>query len=195
MWNGQTCQGTPDPSGCQGGGYWFGPDQKAGGGCFCLYGYTLQNGQCVQLQCSGGAVAGVNQCECPSGTQWDGAQCTAPAAPPEPDPSASCAAGTTWDGTQCAATGDATAPPPATPTPVDSPHADGRACRSALLKKGYAPDQLGNCDGTNDRCAVALIGRGFAPDQLPNCRGVDGACAEQVIKKGYAPDQLANCRR
>jgi len=196
VWNGQTCQGTPDPSGCSS-GYWFGPPANAGGGCFCLLGYTSQNGQCVQLQCTGGAVAGDSQCVCPDGTQWDGAQCQALQQQPTCNGGSTwdgsqcvCAAGTTWDGNQCAAQageGDAAQSPPPPPS--------GKQCRARLLQKGFPPDTLSNCDGVSDRCAIAVLNKGYPPDTLANCRGVEGACAEQIIAKGYPPDQLANCRR
>jgi hypothetical protein len=122
--------------------------------------------------CSGGATWDGTQCVCSGGSTWDGTQCV-------------CPENTTWDGTQCS--GAAAPPPP--------PPAGGKQCRAKLLQKGYAPDQLPNCEGVSDRCALAVLNRGYAPDQLANCRGVDGACAEGVMAKGYAPDQLANCRK
>jgi hypothetical protein len=78
-WNGLTCQGTPDPGACAGGAYPFGPPNAIT--CFCLDGFRLDSNQCIQLQCTGGAFAQVDQCVCPNGHQWDGAQCVAP---PEP---------------------------------------------------------------------------------------------------------------
>jgi hypothetical protein len=142
--------------------------------------------------CSGGATWDGTQCVCAAGTAWDGAQCAAQAGDAPVCNGGStwdgaqcvCPAGTTWDGAQCAG---AAAPPP--------PPAGGKQCRAKLLQKGYAPDQLPNCEGVSDRCALAVLNRGYAPDQLANCRGVDGACAEGVIAKGYAPDQLVNCRK
>jgi hypothetical protein len=75
-WNGLTCQGTPIAGACSGGGYPFGPQKQ----CMCLDGYGLNNGQCIELNCTGGSVPRVNQCVCPDGTDWDAGanQCVAP---------------------------------------------------------------------------------------------------------------------
>src|SRR5690242_10641268 len=62
-WNGLTCQGTPIAGTCGGGSYPFGPPGYEQ--CLCLDGYMLSNQQCVELQCTGGAVAQVDQCVCP----------------------------------------------------------------------------------------------------------------------------------
>jgi hypothetical protein len=98
QWNGLTCQGTPDPTGCQGGSYLFGPvGQQA---CHCMLGTTLDgNGQCVALQCTGGAVAGDSQCVCPEGTSWDGSQCAAPQV--QQPVASSCTGGAVQSGDQC----------------------------------------------------------------------------------------------
>ena len=124
-----------------------------------------------QPACTGGSQWDGSQCVCPAGTSWDGSQCA-------------CPAGSQWDGSQCVADQPASAPQASS----------GDRCRTALINKGYAPDQLPNCEGVNDRCAVALIHKGYEPGRLIECRGVDGKCAEAMLMKGYAPDQLINCR-
>gem|GEM_PF-774274 len=83
-WNGLACQGTPVAENCGGGGFAFGP--PGGYQCFCLDGFRSDNGQCVELQCTGGAVAQVDQCGCPNGQSWDGAQCVDPPPPAPADP-------------------------------------------------------------------------------------------------------------
>ena len=83
-WNGLACQGTPIAENCGGGAYAFGP--AGAQQCFCLDGFRADNGQCVELQCSGGAVAQIDQCVCPNGQSWDGAQCVEPPPPVQPDP-------------------------------------------------------------------------------------------------------------
>lgn len=83
-WNGLACQGTPLAETCGGGAYAFGP--QGASQCFCLDGFRANNGQCIELQCSGGAVAQIDQCVCPNGQSWDGAQCVEPPPPVAPDP-------------------------------------------------------------------------------------------------------------
>jgi hypothetical protein len=85
-WNGQACMGTPSVESCTGGAYAFGPPQDQR--CFCLDGFAVVNGQCVQLQCTGGSFAQVDHCVCPGVTIWDPAQslCVAPA-PEQPQDS------------------------------------------------------------------------------------------------------------
>jgi hypothetical protein len=82
-WNGQTCQGTASAGNCAGGAFAFGPPQDQR--CFCLDGFRLDNGQCVELQCTGGSFAQVDQCVCPNGTSWDNTQCVAPPEQPQGD--------------------------------------------------------------------------------------------------------------
>jgi hypothetical protein len=136
-WNGLSCQGTPIAESCGGGGYAFGP--QGGYQCFCLDGFRWDGSQCLELQCSGGAVAQVDTCACPNGQSWDGAQCVDPPPPPDPgtpsdgDPTASvcpdgecaCPDGTVANGSECVTpqAGVPAVPPPA-PTPIrrERPH-------------------------------------------------------------------------
>lgn len=78
-WSGTSCQGAPSADTCTGGAYAFGP--PAATQCFCLDGYTFDNGQCVALNCTGGMVALVNSCVCPLDTSWNGTECAAPPPP------------------------------------------------------------------------------------------------------------------
>jgi hypothetical protein len=78
-WNGQACMGTPLAETCGGGAYAFGPANRSQ--CFCLDGFRVDNGQCVELQCTGGAFAQVDHCACPNNQVWDNEQCVTP---PEP---------------------------------------------------------------------------------------------------------------
>ena len=220
IWNGLTCQGTPDPSGCSGGSYLFGPAGSAS--CHCMLGSTVNNGECVALQCTGGAVAGDTECVCPNGTQWDGAQCAAPQLQCNGGAVASgdqcvCPEGTAWDGSQCAAaqaqptvtctggavaSGDQCVCPDATAwdgtscvasvAPAPAPR---RTCKSVMAEKNYEPGQWRLCNGVNERCAIALLDKNYEPGRLPLCRGVDGACAETLLAKNYEPGQLVNCKR
>jgi len=185
IWNGLACQGTPDPSGCSGGSYLFGPAGSAS--CHCMLGSTVNNGECVALQCTGGAVAGDTECVCPNGTQWDGAQCAAPQLQCNGGAVASgdqcvCPDATAWDGTSCVAS---VAPAPA----------PRRTCKSVMAEKNYEPGQWRLCNGVNERCAIALLDKNYEPGRLPLCRGVDGACAETLLAKNYEPGQLVNCKR
>jgi hypothetical protein len=197
QWNGLTCQGTPDPTGCAGGSFLFGPAGSSS--CHCMLGTTLDStGTCVALQCTGGAVAGDTECVCPADTQWDGSQCVG-AQPQEvavsDPPSTSCASGTvasgdqclcpdgtSWDGTQCVSAPSA-------------PPRSSRACRLLMIKKGYSPNDLANCDGVDDRCAVAMLNHGYSPHDVTNCQGVDGKCAEALLAKMGSPHDVANCPR
>jgi hypothetical protein len=212
QWNGLTCQGTPDGTGCQGNAYLFGP--VGAQSCHCMLGNTLDSsGTCVALQCTGGAVPGDTQCVCPNNGTWDGAQCQAAAAAPQCSGGAvpngdqcACPDGTTWDGTNCvaAAQPDVAAPPQC----PDGSSWDGtqcvaaqvapaprRTCRTVMLEKNYEPGLLQNCNGVNERCAVTLLDKNYEPGLLQLCKGVDGACAEELLNKNYEPGQLGNCKR
>ncbi len=201
LWNGQTCQGTPDPGPCQGGAYPFGPAGAVE--CHCMLGNTVDSsGSCQPLQCSGGAVPGDNLCVCPDSTQWDGSQCvgaTADQAAPQDTTTATCPDGSTWDGSQCAV--NATCPDGSTwdgsqcavnDTSGSTSPPPRRTCLSVMGEKGYSPALWSACRGTNERCAVALLDAGFQPALLESCKNVDGACAEQLLRQGNQPALLAD---
>jgi hypothetical protein len=207
-WNGLACQGTPSAGTCGGGGYPFGP--AGGEQCFCLDGYMIADGTCVALQCSGGAVAGVDQCVCPDGTSWDGAQCaTIAQVPATPQCTGGamasgdqcvCPDGTSWDGAQCAV-----AAPDLSATTTSSTDAGGdedarphgrhrESCRAAVIRKGLDPSWASRCEGVEDRCAVAVLERNLDPSWLPSCQGVNGRCAEAVMQHGLDPSWLSTCK-